>query len=137
CLLLLMFMVVSVQFRVPGSIEKYAAAPGELLVDVSNTFERHVIARFGRVERDIVVLKYFKDNELWYGASYSSLITAPLPRNIYEEKPPVDTGRYLLAMSKGEIIYPPIPVSDRSEEHTSELQSRENLVCRLLLEKKK
>src|SRR5690606_40391306 len=33
------------------------------------------------------------------------------------------------------------PVADagqcRSEEHTSELQSRENLVCRLLLEKKK
>src|SRR5271165_7537348 len=27
--------------------------------------------------------------------------------------------------------------SRRSEEHTSELQSRENLVCRLLLEKKK
>src|SRR5690606_40178566 len=26
--------------------------------------------------------------------------------------------------------------SSRSEEHTSELQSRENLVCRLLLEKK-
>src|SRR5690606_4532198 len=40
---------------------------------------------------------------------------------------------------------PPDPVTDssvgwcrcRSEEHTSELQSRENLVCRLLLEKKK
>src|SRR5690606_41313948 len=31
---------------------------------------------------------------------------------------------------------PPCPLS-RSEEHTSELQSRENLVCRLLLEKKK
>src|SRR5690606_42029465 len=33
-----------------------------------------------------------------------------------------------------------IPISyeySRSEEHTSELQSRENLVCRLLLEKKK
>src|SRR5690606_39673237 len=28
-------------------------------------------------------------------------------------------------------------VPGRSEEHTSELQSRENLVCRLLLEKKK
>src|SRR5690606_39562279 len=28
-------------------------------------------------------------------------------------------------------------VDERSEEHTSELQSRENLVCRLLLEKKK
>src|SRR5690606_42140528 len=29
------------------------------------------------------------------------------------------------------------PTMARSEEHTSELQSRENLVCRLLLEKKK
>src|SRR5207302_9941114 len=29
------------------------------------------------------------------------------------------------------------PRPERSEEHTSELQSRENLVCRLLLEKKK
>src|SRR3712207_7408823 len=30
-----------------------------------------------------------------------------------------------------------LPVQDRSEEHTSELQSRQYLVCRLLLEKKK
>src|SRR5690606_40481723 len=29
------------------------------------------------------------------------------------------------------------PAPSRSEEHTSELQSRENLVCRLLLDKKK
>src|SRR2546430_11568029 len=31
----------------------------------------------------------------------------------------------------------PWPATDRSEEHTSELQSQSNLVCRLLLEKKK
>src|ERR1022692_237564 len=31
----------------------------------------------------------------------------------------------------------PIPMAPRSEEHTSELQSPCNLVCRLLLEKKK
>src|SRR5690606_40296309 len=31
----------------------------------------------------------------------------------------------------------PMRSLSRSEEHTSELQSRENLVCRLLLEKKK
>src|SRR2546430_13132256 len=31
----------------------------------------------------------------------------------------------------------PLPTSFRSEEHTSELQSQSNLVCRLLLEKKK
>src|SRR5690606_39325210 len=39
----------------------------------------------------------------------------------------------LLGISLG-IITAPFP---RSEEHTSELQSREKLVCRLLLEKKK
>src|SRR5690606_40313381 len=33
-------------------------------------------------------------------------------------------------------VFSPEPLR-RSEEHTSELQSRENLVCRLLLEKKK
>src|SRR6266536_417773 len=33
--------------------------------------------------------------------------------------------------------FPVRPVNGRSEEHTSELQSRVDLVCRLLLEKKK
>src|SRR5437773_11478807 len=31
----------------------------------------------------------------------------------------------------------PLAIVDRSEEHTSELQSHHDLVCRLLLEKKK
>src|SRR6266480_6156068 len=37
----------------------------------------------------------------------------------------------------GELPLPPGPTGPRSEEHTSELQSHVNLVCRLLLEKKK
>src|SRR5690606_39845985 len=41
-------------------------------------------------------------------------------------------GRSVKPMLQEEIIN-----TLRSEEHTSELQSRENLVCRLLLEKKK
>src|SRR5690606_40736894 len=49
-----------------------------------------------------------------------------------------DGFRTLLG-SSGTIPTVGIRVTDlrRSEEHTSELQSRENLVCRLLLEKKK
>src|SRR5690606_41073828 len=39
------------------------------------------------------------------------------------------------AMSLG-LVMPGDTDLTRSEEHTSELQSRENLVCRLLLEKK-
>src|SRR5690606_42098798 len=37
-------------------------------------------------------------------------------------------------VGRADVGHPRVP---RSEEHTSELQSRENLVCRLLLEKKK
>src|SRR5207302_9351516 len=66
------------------------------------------------------------------------------------------TGIYTLSLHDALPIWPPLrrnvrtartrDLSDRtascgwtarSEEHTSELQSRENLVCRLLLEKKK
>src|SRR5690606_40008095 len=42
-------------------------------------------------------------------------------------------ARALRRHRRREANHPPL----RSEEHTSELQSRENLVCRLLLEKKK
>src|SRR5437016_9968553 len=42
--------------------------------------------------------------------------------------------RSVTAASRGAAI---LPVGRRSEEHTSELQSLTNLVCRLLLEKKK
>src|SRR2546422_8222536 len=44
-----------------------------------------------------------------------------------------DTAR-LLALAGWEVV---VPRAQRSEEHTSELQSRLHLVCRLLLEKKK
>src|SRR4249920_4223461 len=37
----------------------------------------------------------------------------------------------------GPVGFRSAPIDDRSEEHTSELQSRPHLVCRLLLEKKK
>src|SRR5690606_41162795 len=43
------------------------------------------------------------------------------------------------AADRGVLVHQPSTAGSaaRSEEHTSELQSRENLVCRLLLEKKK
>src|SRR5436305_13785892 len=39
--------------------------------------------------------------------------------------------------SRDRVRHDPRPIRGRSEEHTSELQSRPHLVCRLLLEKKK
>src|SRR5690606_40344333 len=42
----------------------------------------------------------------------------------------------LISTARDQLRYARFHLGDRSEEHTSELQSRENLVCRLLLEKK-
>jgi hypothetical protein len=110
--MLIVFMLGSVQFRQADAVERYLTTPSELLQDSLKTFEKHVIARFGRIERDMVILGYFESHDFWYGASYYSLVTAPIPSSIYPNKPPIDTGRYLLAMAAGESIYPPVSVRD-------------------------
>src|SRR5438034_5343141 len=46
-------------------------------------------------------------------------------------------GNYSLEFVKYALGEPKYTVEERSEEHTSELQSHSDLVCRLLLEKKK
>src|SRR5258708_22768359 len=45
--------------------------------------------------------------------------------------------RYFLGAGFADSKRISLSISDRSEEHTSELQSPDHLVCRLLLEKKK
>src|SRR2546430_12558488 len=59
--------------------------------------------------------------------------------HVYAEMPPhLRAQREELARWLREGSAPaPEPPAARSEEHTSELQSQSNLVCRLLLEKKK
>src|SRR5690606_3787604 len=56
--------------------------------------------------------------------------------DMYTRLPELDFSRDLLEGGEGALQVLPVPSCGRSEEHTSELQSRENLVCRLLLEKK-
>src|SRR2546430_6448806 len=52
----------------------------------------------------------------------------------------IDLVRSQMLVAQGHKLHEPpmaLPNQERSEEHTSELQSQSNLVCRLLLEKKK
>src|SRR5690606_41873155 len=49
----------------------------------------------------------------------------------------ISEGAVAIARQRAETDQTASAINERSEEHTSELQSRENLVCRLLLEKKK
>src|SRR5437588_9611982 len=48
-----------------------------------------------------------------------------------------ERGRARPGDGEGEVGRPRVALGVRSEEHTSELQSHSDLVCRLLLEKKK
>src|SRR5258708_38045503 len=67
------------------------------------------------------------------------------PRRLCSAAPLTTTSRVLdrfrracgTAITSRPVRYAPEAVQDRSEEHTSELQSPDHLVCRLLLEKKK
>src|SRR2546422_5721871 len=65
----------------------------------------------------------------------NKLNSMSIGHNRHRMKPPECTSAVSRNSRKSEIRIP-APAS-RSEEHTSELQSRLHLVCRLLLEKKK
>src|SRR6478736_10099464 len=67
---------------------------------------------------------FFNDTattEIYTLSLHDALPISPTPAASCRSRPGAGTGRS----------------SPRSEEHTSELQSQSNLVCRLLLEKKK
>src|SRR2546429_3627897 len=56
---------------------------------------------------------------------------------LFRSRPGPEHPRSDLTKRWSERLAALVPYSRRSEEHTSELQSRLHLVCRLLLEKKK
>src|SRR2546430_9269471 len=70
----------------------------------------------------------------WSDAPQRPLVGAARPPAHHDHVP---VGAYVLYRMH-EVRQRAAPVGgERSEEHTSELQSQSNLVCRLLLEKKK
>src|SRR3712207_7307316 len=65
----------------------------------------------------------------------SAASSSPTPSNSWPSCPPTTSSS--TALVERARVPPSKPCFPRSEEHTSELQSRQYLVCRLLLEKKK
>src|SRR3989442_8035707 len=82
--------------------------------------------------------EYPRDPRVLHLSPY--LIDYPFANRLYPESLDViewlkELGQVAI-LSDGDVVFQPRKV-DRSEEHTSELQSRPHLVCRLLLGKKK
>src|SRR6266478_7242554 len=67
------------------------------------------------------------------GASTVFIIVWPVLKSL----PPTGTPFFLASSIRAGVSTVRLGAPLRSEEHTSELQSQSNLVCRLLLEKKK
>src|SRR2546430_6829528 len=91
-------------------------------------FENHVISATYRnlvIRAKVVLVDKTSGEQL---PEPVTTIASPLPAGSLRIRVPdtVKPGAYYLRALNG-----------RSEEHTSELQSQSNLVCRLLLEKKK
>ncbi|MFS1953053.1 hypothetical protein [Vibrio breoganii] len=104
---LILFLLFALILRKNDAVEYYTNNPAELASDSINSFEEGFVMRVGRLERDAMVVKYFSDKDVWMGATYLALFTAPIPRTIYADKPTIDQGKYLVKMSYGHIIEPP------------------------------
>src|SRR3712207_8662616 len=82
-----------------------------------------------------------------YTTLFRSAVGLPAARRLRAARRPGDgragrraaqgAGVDVVARRRRSLSRPPARRAPRSEEHTSELQSRQYLVCRLLLEKKK
>src|SRR5688572_7700276 len=77
---------------------------------------------------DLKIVLFDSEGDILMGMGALATIAEQQPKNLYHFM--LDNEVY--ATTGGQ----PVP-NARSEEHTSELQSQSNLVCRLLLEKKK
>src|SRR5947209_9537853 len=99
------------------------------LVDLGDHAGHQTLGRL--VEEDDLGLEHHRPRDrehlLLAARERATRLVAPLPQH---REAPVDLREQGVAK-----VYGSFPV--RSEEHTSELQSRQYLVCRLLLEKKK
>src|SRR3712207_7642423 len=87
----------------------------------STLFPYTTLFRSARLPLAVVVLRPSPPRPMRHDATLPALRTAPREADEGSERRELVTA----------------PAADRSEEHTSELQSRQYLVCRLLLEKKK
>jgi hypothetical protein len=63
---------------------------------------------FTYIIRDSVIISYFSENEFWYGSGLWSFLYAFIPRALYPDKPVVDNGVYVIAMSAGQQVTPPM-----------------------------
>jgi len=105
---LFVFILVMPLFRLSRSHERYSDHPGLLVSDAVRSLGQ-VAPQFSVADRGMVIVRYFRPDRLWWGASYLDLLVAPIPRTMMPDKPPVDEGVYLTAIGAGVEVRPSMP----------------------------
>src|SRR5688572_5418953 len=103
------------------------------------------ISAYSEIEaqRNVVFFGFTKDEIKTLTTKFPELAETKIPAGTYktlkEDQPTVGVFNFAIAHKDlpDDLVYEIVKAVMRSEEHTSELQSQSNLVCRLLLEKKK
>lgn len=63
-------------------------------------------AYFTYILRDAVIVNYFANNDFWYGSGFLAFFYSFIPRILLPEKPVIDNGIYVIAMTTGQNITP-------------------------------
>lgn len=105
---LFVFILIMPLFRSTGATEHYLERPDLMVSDAFRGAGR-VASQFSNVDRGMVMVRYFTPDRLWLGASYVDLLMAPIPRTLIPDKPPVDEGVYLYAITWGNVVRPSMP----------------------------
>src|SRR5258707_15355376 len=102
------------------------------------------IGDLGAVERDVLAVALHRQLLKVRGKALQVLLVRQDRNRLSAEEVRVphrqqaqEHGEVLVERSGAEVLVHLVEAVQRSEEHTSELQSRQYLVCRLLLDKKK
>ena len=108
-LTLMAFAALFPELRKPGGTEILLSQPTQILA-ASATNWGQLFARMSDIETSLFIYSHF-DNPAtyWRGASYPSLLTGIIPSQFMPDKPPVDEGVYIYALSFNVHVEPPVP----------------------------
>lgn len=103
--IILMYIISVPLVRRQNAIENYLNTPS-LLADDFIEEVSSVTKQVSYVDTYLFIISYFQDNDKWYGISYIDLMFAPIPSNLFLEKPPVDDGMYIRSLAAGMQVKP-------------------------------
>ncbi|MDR2829203.1 MAG: oligosaccharide repeat unit polymerase [Mycoplasmataceae bacterium] len=69
-----------------------------------------ILADISRAYIPIFIIDHFNINNFWYGNSLKDLFLGLIPRQFYPDKPPVNEGAYIFALSKNLNVAPSMPM---------------------------